>query len=81
MEADRIKMSQVIRQVTRPCLALKILAAGRLTRRPQELETASQDAFRQIKKTDGIIVGMYPRFSEEVARNVILTLKHGQPGC
>ena len=34
-------------------------------------------AFRSIKPTDGVIVGMYPRFRDEAARNVALTRRFG----
>jgi len=77
LESDRDEMTAVIRKVRRPCLAFKILAAGRLCRDPASVESAFQYAFRGIKETDGVIVGMYPRFSDEIAANVRLALKYG----
>jgi hypothetical protein len=76
LESDRDLMSEVVRQVKRPCLAFKILAAGRLCWNEDSVESAFQYALSHIKSKDGIILGMYPRFSDEVARNVELTLKY-----
>jgi hypothetical protein len=75
LESDRDLMSAVVRQVKRPCLAFKILAAGRLCSDDESVESAFEYAFSHIKKGDGIIVGMYPRFSDEIAKNVELTLR------
>jgi hypothetical protein len=76
LESDRDLMSAVVRQVKRPCLAFKILAAGRLCWNDESVESAFQYALSHIKSTDAVILGMYPRFSDEVARNVELTLKY-----
>jgi hypothetical protein len=76
LESDRDLMSAVVRQVKRPCLVFKILAAGHLCWDDKSVESAFAYAFSHIKKGDGVIVGMYPRFRDEIARNVELTLKH-----
>jgi len=62
-------MTEVIRQVEQPCLAFKILAAGRRCANQQMVREAFQFAFSNIKPTDGVIVGMYPRFFDEVNAN------------
>ncbi len=67
---DPPRMFRAIRQTSKPCLAFKILAAGRLTDSPRALDQAFQFAFDNIKPTDGVIVGMYPRFSDQVRDNV-----------
>lgn len=79
LESDRDEMTRVIRQVERPCLAFKILGAGRLCWDPRSVESAFEYAFRRIKATDGVIVGMYPKFADEVAHDVELTMKYGRP--
>jgi hypothetical protein len=76
LESDPDVMSAVIQKVKRPCLAFKILAAGRLCWNDDSVESAFRYALSHIKSTDGVILGMYPRFSDEVARNVELTLKY-----
>jgi hypothetical protein len=65
-------MCEVVRQVARPCLAFKILAGGRLGDRPEGTEAAFEYAFANIKPTDGVIVGMFPRFRDEPAENAAL---------
>lgn len=76
-ESDPDDMTQVIRSVDKPCLAFKILAAGLLGWSPASVEQAFQYAFRQIKPTDAVIVGMFPRYTDEVAENAELTRKYG----
>jgi hypothetical protein len=66
---DPPKMCKVIRQTKRPCLAYKVLAAGRAADTPKQVDTAFQFVFDNIKSTDGIIVGMYPRYFDQVRDN------------
>jgi len=74
---DPQAMTAVIRQSRKPCLGFKILGAGRLCWDSQMVERAFQFAFSNIKPTDGVIVGMYPRFEDEPAANAALTRKYG----
>ncbi|MGA2271260.1 MAG: hypothetical protein ABSH44_22555 [Bryobacteraceae bacterium] len=68
LQKDPERMYRVIRQSKKTCFAFKILAAGRLES-PQEIDRAFRLAFENIKPQDGVIVGMYPRFSDQVAEN------------
>lgn len=77
LDDDRVEMTKVVRQTKKPCLGFKILAAGRLTWSSYSVEQAFAFAFKHVKKTDGVIVGMYPKFSDEVTHNVQLTHKYG----
>jgi hypothetical protein len=77
LENDRDDMLGVIRQASKPCIAFKILAAGRHCDSPAAVDEAFQYAFSKIKKTDVVIVGMWPRFKDEVAENVGLLRKYG----
>lgn len=72
LASDPPRMCEVIRQVNRPCLGFKILAAGRKCNRPEEVAGAFQFAFQNIKSTDAVIVGMFPRFRNEPAENAAL---------
>jgi hypothetical protein len=67
---DPLAMTQVIRQVKQPCLAFKILGAGRLCSGEDKVRAAFQFAFENIKPTDGVIVGMFPWFFDEIGANV-----------
>lgn len=66
---DPAKMCKAIRQTKKPCLAYKVLAAGRLTDSPKQIDSAFQFAFDNIKPNDAIIIGMYPRYFDQVRDN------------
>ncbi len=70
---DPHAMTGVIRQVRQPCLGFKILAAGRKCGSERSVHEAFRYAFQRIKPTDGVIVGMYPRFFDEISANARLT--------
>ena len=69
VNGDPPKMYKRIRQTKKPCIAYKILAAGRKCLTPASIEAAFQEAFENIKPTDAIIVGMYDRYVDQVAEN------------
>lgn len=69
LERDPQRMTAMLRQVNKPCLGFKILAAGRRTNSPEQVAEAFDFAFASIKPTDAVIVGMYPRFRDEVKEN------------
>jgi hypothetical protein len=71
-------MTGVMRQVKQPCLGFKILGAGRLCANQQTVRAAFQFAFENIKPTDGVIVGMFPWFFDEVSANAQFTRELGQ---
>ncbi len=70
LSTDPPKMCKVVRQVRKPCLVYKLLAAGRKCRSPQEVRQCFDFAFKNIKPTDAAIVGMYPRYSDQIGENV-----------
>jgi hypothetical protein len=69
LESDPPVAFRVARQTRKTCFLFKILAAGRLTRSPQTIDEAFKTAFQSIKPQDGIVVGMYPRYKDEVKEN------------
>jgi hypothetical protein len=66
---DPPRMCEVIRQTPKPCLSYKVLAAGRLTDAAAQLDAAFEFVFDRTKPNDGIIVGMYPRYTDQVREN------------
>jgi hypothetical protein len=78
MKDDPVAMTQVIRQVKQPCLAFKILGAGRLTSDQKEVTAAFKFAFDNIKPADGIIVGMFPWYFDEVSANAKYSIEYGK---
>ena len=73
--SDPMAMTKVVRQVDQPCLGFKILAAGRMCSRQQKVEAAFKFAFEHLKPTDGVIVGMYPRYQDQIHQNADYTRK------
>jgi hypothetical protein len=71
-------MTKVIRQVKQPCLAFKILGAGRHTSSQKEVMDAFKYAFENIKPTDGVIVGMFPWFFDEVTADSQYANEYGK---
>ncbi|NIA13789.1 MAG: hypothetical protein GWP08_06875 [Nitrospiraceae bacterium] len=78
IEEDRDKMTAAIREVEQPCLGFKILAAGRRCSSKRAVGRAFSYAFDNMKKTDGVIVGMFPVYQDEVAQNAAHVRKYGK---
>jgi hypothetical protein len=74
---DPPRMYKMIRQTRRTCLAFKILAAGRLSEKPEWVEQAFRETFAAIKPGDAVIVGMYDEFSDQPALNAELVRRFG----
>jgi len=75
--SDPLAMTEVARQVSQPCLGFKILAAGRKCHDKQSIREAFQFAFEHLKPTDGVIVGMYPRFQDQIRENAEFARQFG----
>jgi hypothetical protein len=69
LETDPPRAYQVARKTSKTCFLFKVLAAGRLARSPEAIDKAFKDAFDNIKPQDCIVVGMFPRFQDEVKEN------------
>ena len=63
---DPKAMVKVIQQVKQPCLAFKILAGGRLCSDQNVVKAAFKFTFENIKPIDGVMVGMFPWYFDEV---------------
>jgi len=74
---DPAIMTEVVKQVDQPCLAFKILAAGRKCGSQATVRDSFRFAFENIKDTDGVIVGMFPWCFDEVRANAQYTREHG----
>jgi hypothetical protein len=72
MERDPERMCAMVRRTAKTCFAFKLLGAGRNISSPQSIETAFRFALTNIKPQDAVIVGMCPRFKDEVTENVSL---------
>ena len=74
-ERDPERMFKMIRLTKKPCLAFKVMGAGRNIDSPEHVEEVLRKAYASIKPTDAIIVGMYGKFKDEAAENTALARK------
>jgi hypothetical protein len=69
LPTDPPRMYKVVRATRKPCLVLKVLAAGRRIGNPSEVRACFATALENIKATDAMIVGMYQQFGDQVGFN------------
>ncbi|HWN97581.1 MAG TPA: hypothetical protein VNT99_21310, partial [Methylomirabilota bacterium] len=69
---DPPKMFKVIQGTRKPCLAYKLLAAGRRIESTGQVKQAFETALGNIKPTDAVIVGMYQQLSDQVGENAAI---------
>jgi hypothetical protein len=69
LPSDPPRMFKVIRAARKPCLAYKILAAGRRVESPAQVRQSFEIALGQIKPTDAVIVGMWQQLGDQVGEN------------
>ncbi len=65
--SDPPKMVEAVRKVNKPALVYKVLGAGRRCGSEGEKRKAIEWAFKNIKPTDATIIGLYPRYSDQVS--------------
>lgn len=72
LPTDPPRMFRAIRAAKKPCLAYKLLAAGRRIGSPKAVRECFKETFDNIKPTDAAIVGMYQQFGDQVGENARL---------
>lgn len=77
VEADREAMAQRILATDKTVLAFKILAAGRKCATPEDTREAFRWAYAHIKPTDALVVGMFPKYRDQVTENIAYTCEFG----
>lgn len=60
-------MYREIQRTSKPCLVFKILGATRRCTCQEQVAAAFREAFANIKATDAVVVGMYPKDLDQVA--------------
>lgn len=69
LSTDPPRMLKAVRYVKKPCLVYKLLAAGRRCGSSREVRAAFEFAYQNMKPLDAAIVGIYPRYSDQVAED------------
>jgi len=77
LSEDRRRMLATIRACRKPVLAFKALAAGRLCDSQDAVRQAFVDAYGNVKPTDGVIVGLFPKHFDQVQAD----LEHAEVAC
>ena len=72
LDSDRRRMLDVVSKVGKPCLAYKVLAAGRASLSSSGIRRAFEETLSKIKPTDGMIVGMFQQLNDQVGMNARL---------
>ena len=68
-DEDRSLMYRTIRSTSKTCLAFKILGAGRKCESSESVKAAFKEAFDNIKPIDAVVVGMFPKYRDQVYEN------------
>ena len=74
-ESDIPKMYAVIRKLSAPTIALKILGAGRRCADQEQVKAVFEEAFRSMKPGDGVLVGMFDKYCAQPQLNAEYTLE------
>jgi hypothetical protein len=74
-EEARESMTRTIRQVAKPCLAFKVLGAGRHCQSAETIERALRYAFDHIKPSDVVLLGMWQKHQDQIGDNARLVRK------
>lgn len=72
LPSDPPRMFKMIQATRKPCLVYKILAAGRRIESPAQVRQCFEVAFKSIKPTDAVIVGMYQQLGDQVGENAAI---------
>jgi len=77
-DQDREAMAKRILATEKTVLAFKILAANRNTTTPADTREAFRWAYAHIKPGDAIVVGVFPKYRDQVRENVGYALEFTQ---
>jgi hypothetical protein len=72
LREHRTRMCEMIRQTRKPCIAFKVLAAGRAIASPEQIRQEIAFALENIKPSDALLLGMYQQFGDQIGENAAL---------
>jgi len=72
LDQDRDRMVDLIARVEKPCIAFKVLGANRKCGSAEEVREALRYAYRRIKPTDVVLVGMWQKHRDQVGENAAM---------
>jgi hypothetical protein len=77
LDDDRDAMASRILATRKTVLAFKVLAANRKTATPADRREAFRWAYAHIKPGDALVVGMFPKYGDQVRENIGYCLEFG----
>jgi hypothetical protein len=79
-DPDRERMLERVSRTAKPCLIFKVYAATRHCATPADRLDALKLAFRYAKPTDTVVIGMFPKYQEQVEENCRLVIEAAAKG-
>ena len=70
IEEDRAIAFEAIQKTKKPCIAFKVLGAGRRCSSQEDVRSALEESYKSIKPIDAVLVGMFPKYLDEPAINI-----------
>lgn len=74
---DRAAMVKALQRVSKPVIAFKVLAATRHCGTQGEVRAAIKYAYAEIKPTDAVCIGFFPKHQDQVA----LDIQYAEEAC
>lgn len=74
-DPDREAMLRRVAQTKKPCLIFKVYAATRHSGTAEARRAALKLAFSYAKPSDAVVIGMFPKYSEQVEENCRLVVE------
>lgn len=74
-DMDRAIAFKTIKAINKPFLVFKVLGAGRKCQSTETVEAALTETFQNIKSSDMVVVGMFPKVKDQVYENVKIVEK------
>ncbi len=74
-DADRTEMLARVKKTAKPCLIFKVYGATRHADTPERRQAAINLAFDYAKPSDAIVVGMFPKHTEQAGENARLVAR------
>jgi hypothetical protein len=68
-EPDRKQMLERVRKASKQCLIFKVYGAGRRCRSQEDMRRALSEVFEYAKPADVVVIGMFPKYKDQVAED------------
>lgn len=74
-DLDRVEMLKRVKQTTKPCLIFKVYGASRHCDSRERMLSALKLVFEYAKPNDAVVIGMFPKYTEQVRENCGLLME------